>query len=141
MPAPKGHPRWGGIKKGSKLKKTVEQEEALEAIRCEIRKHLPELIKGKIELARGIFVEKVIDEYQTVEGKNGKTKVKKVQKVVVFKERPDGSAINDLFDRLVGKPKQLMEFEGDFPSSVVINITSEEVDKAKQRLEAKKKKK
>ena len=132
MGAPKGHPKYGGKKKGSKHKKTIEQEKALEFLREEIRKHLPELIQNKLELARGIWCERL------VEIKNKKGKVEKV-KAVVYREKPDPKAIEDLLDRVVGKPKMLFELEPGIPTTVIINITSEEVAKAKKRIEKKKK--
>ena len=132
MPAPKGHKKWGGKKKGSKHKKTIEQEMALEFLRQEIRKHLPELIQNKLELARGIWCEQLV----SIKDKNGKLKRFTAR---VYRKEPDSKAIDDLFDRVVGKPKMLFELEPGIPTTVIINITSEEVAKAKKRIEAKKK--
>jgi len=131
MGAPKGHPKYGGKKKGSKHKKTIEQEKALEFLREAIREHLPELIRNKLELARGIWCEKLVE----VKDKKGKVKITKAR---VYREKPDSGAIDSLLDRVVGKPASLMDFGALIPTTVIINVTSEEVAKAKKRIESKK---
>ena len=135
MPFEKGHKKipGSGIKKGEKQKKTIEQERALEFLREAIREHLPELIQNKLELARGIWSE------QLVEIKNKKGEVKKV-KAVVYREKPDPKAIEDLLDRVVGKSRQLFEIEAQLPTTVIINILNDEVEKARQRIREKNKK-
>lgn len=128
----KGSKKTGGKKKGSKHKKTIEQEKALEFLREEIRKHLPELIQNKLELARGIWCEQLV----SIKDKKGKVKSFTAR---VYRKEPDSKAIDDLFDRVVGKPKMLFELEPGIPTTVIINVTYEEVAKAKKRVEAKKK--
>ena len=59
----KGHKKVGGKKKGSKHKKTIEQELALEFLRKKIRDKWEDLIDTKLELAKGIWVERVIMAY------------------------------------------------------------------------------
>ena len=48
MPAPKGHIKWGGKKKGSKHKKTIKQEEALKFIQDKIRRELDPILDALI---------------------------------------------------------------------------------------------
>jgi hypothetical protein len=89
----KGKQKTGGRKKGQKNKKTIEQEMALEFMRQRIREEWEGLIDVKIELAKGIWAERVI----------GGDLVK------VFKEKPDGVALEYLFSMVVGKPKEAMD--------------------------------
>jgi hypothetical protein len=128
----KGSPKTGGKKKGSKHKKTIEQEKALGFLREAIREHLPELIQNKLELARGIWCEQLV----SIKDKKGKTKSFTAR---VYRKEPDSKAIDDLFDRVVGKPRQLFELEAQLPTTVIINILNTEIEKAKKRIEAKKK--
>ena len=128
MPFKKGNKE---AKKKGKHKKTIEQEKALEFLREAIRDNLPELIQNKLELAKGIWVEKVVV-LKDSKGKVTRTNAR------VYRVAPDSDAIEDLFDRVVGKPKQLVDLGGEFPMSVVINLTSEEVAKAEKRIAAKK---
>ena len=51
MPAPKGHKKWGGRKKESKNKKTIEKERAQELFDKKILKKWPELLEVLNELA------------------------------------------------------------------------------------------
>ncbi len=121
-----------GRKRGSKSKKTIEQEKALEFLREEIRKHFPELIQNEIELARGIWVEQLV-EIPTKKGKPKKFRAR------VYRKEPDIKAIENVLDRVVGKPKTSFELESGIPATVNINIISEEVTKAKKRIEEKNK--
>ena len=132
MPFQKGRKKTGGKKHGNKHRKTIEQEMALEFIRQEIRKNLPALIGDKIEIAKGIWVEQLV-ELPTKKGKPKKFKAK------VYRKLPDPRAIEELLNRVVGRPKMSFEMEGQIPTSVVINITSEEVNQAKARIKAKEK--
>lgn len=93
----KGHKKVGGKKKGSKHKNTIEQELALEFLRNKIREKWGELIDTKIELAKGIWAEKVI------------LKGKKKKLVRVYQELPDSNSLEYLFSMVVGKPKQSLE--------------------------------
>lgn len=97
----KGHKKVGGKKKGSKNKKTIEQELALEFLRARIREYWEELINIEIELAKGIWVERKI----------GKEIVK------VYKKEPDSKTLEYLLSMVVGKPKETVELE--LPNSLV----------------------
>lgn len=102
----KGGKRPGaGRKQGSKSKKTIEQEKALEVLREEIRKNWGELLQSKLELAKGIWVERRI-------GKN---------RAFVYREKPDSQSLEYLFSMVVGKPKETLELEGGkLPFTVII---------------------
>lgn len=88
MAAPKGHKKWGGKKKGSKHKETIEKEMALEVMRKIVLKKWQPLIDKKIELAEGVFV------------KNLKG---------VYKEKPDSQSLEYLFSMVVGRPKEAVD--------------------------------
>lgn len=104
----KGHKKVGGKKKGSKHKKTIEQEMALEILRKEIRKYWGELIKTKVELAKGIYVEKKVPV-----GKGAKKML-----VIVYKKTPDGKSLEWLIEMVVGKPKESVEVSGEVKTKV-----------------------
>lgn len=95
MSRQKGSPKTGGRQKGQKNKRTIEQEKTLEYLRQEIRKEWQPLIKTKIELAKGIWVEKII----------GKESVK------VYQEIPDSNSLEYLFSMVVGKPKEHLDID------------------------------
>lgn len=119
MAAPKGHKKYGGgIKKGQKTKKTIEQEMALSVLREEIRKHWEELINTKLELAKGIWVERRIS-----------TIGKKKMKVIVYRKEPDSNSLEYLFSIVVGKPKETLEFT--IPNSL-IDLIKNAINKPQQ---------
>lgn len=90
----KGSPKTGGKVIGSKHKKTIEQELALEFLRERIRENWEELIDTKLELAKGIWVERKI------RGKN---------KVRVYQKDPDSNSLEYVFSLVVGKPKEQLD--------------------------------
>ncbi len=95
-------------KKKGKHKKTIEQEKALEFLRGEIRKNWGDLIDTKIQLAKGIWVERVI--------RDGTVKV--------YQEKPDSSSLEYVFSMVVGKPKESLELSGKIESI----LSKEQVD-------------
>ena len=125
MGRPKGLPKTGGRRKGSKNGKTIAQEMALEILREEIRNSWGELIKTKLELAKGVWVERVM-----MTGGNKKS-------VRVYKKIPDSQTLEYLFSVVVGKPKETLAVET--PRPVIIQVIGEEVEKARKRIEAKRK--
>lgn len=86
--------------KGKKKGKTLEKEALLLIMREKIDPIWGELIDKKIELAKGIYVLKPV----IVEGK--------VVDAKVYKEKPDGGALEYLFAMRVGKPKDEVEHSG-----------------------------
>jgi hypothetical protein len=65
---------------------------------------LPELIDLKMQLARGVLIE----------GQTG-----------VYQTPPDGKAIEYLIDRIMGKPTQRQEVEGEI-GTYIVNIGGED---------------
>ncbi|HEC66421.1 MAG TPA: hypothetical protein ENI23_14130 [bacterium] len=137
MAAIKGSKKTGGRKKGTKNDKTLKQEDALESVRKVIRKDLLVLVKNKLELGKGAYVEKIV----TITKEDGtplKVKGKIVrEKVIVYRKLPDSSAIDSLLDRVINKPRSMGDEGEVVPTTVVINVTSEEVEKAKDRIKKK----
>ncbi len=82
-----------GRPKGSKSDKTLQQEAAQKIVREIVFEYLRPLVEARLESALGIYVEKVIVT------KTGKIKVR------VYKEQPNGQAIEDLLNRALGRPK------------------------------------
>jgi len=114
----KGHKKVGGKKKGSKHKKTIEQELALEFLRSKVREKWEDLIDTKIELAKGIWAEKVV-----LQGKEKKL-------VKIYQELPDSNSLEYLFSMVVGKPKQSLELGvGESIGEVSITIKKNEDSK------------
>lgn len=52
MSAPKGHPKWGGKKTGTKNKRTIEQEKAQQITREEILKELVPILQALINKSK-----------------------------------------------------------------------------------------
>lgn len=107
--APKGHPKWGGKKKGNKHKKTIAQEMALETMREEIRQRMfgeDGLLSKKFELANGVW------RIRTVKDSFGN-----VIETKVYKEKPDSQSLEYLFSMVVGKPKESFEVKGEIVHS------------------------
>lgn len=117
--APKGHKKYGGgMKKGQKIKKTMEQEKALGVLREEIRKHWKPLLHTKLRLAKGLYIEKRIP--------MGKKKMK----VIVYRKEPDSNSLEWLFEMVVGKPTQSQKLE----MSGEIDIGISELAKSLQKI-------
>jgi hypothetical protein len=85
----------GGRVKGSKNKKIVKQEFALEVMREKIRAEWDELISAKLGLAKGVWTEKKLN---GVEGA-----------VKVYKDKPDGDSLEYLFSMVAGRPKEALD--------------------------------
>jgi len=89
-----------GEKTKGKRRKTLEKEALLLVMKEKILDRWGDLIDKKIELASGVFVMKPV----VIDGK--------VVDVKVYKEKPDGNALEYLFSMMVGKPKDEMEHSG-----------------------------
>ena len=98
----KGNP--GGKMSLGKKRKTLEKEALLLIMKEKIDSIWGELIDKKIELAKGIYVLKpVVENGQVVDAK-------------VYKDKPDGGALEYLFSMRVGKPKDQVECSGSVGS-------------------------
>jgi len=82
-----------GKKKGSKTAKTIKKEEAEKIFFQEVLKEFLPLIKAKLELAKGLMVEK----------NNGDGAM------VVFQREPDSRSLEWLIERVLGKLKETHE--------------------------------
>lgn len=90
----------GGKLSAKKRKKTLEKEALLLVMKEKILDKWGDLIDKKIELANGVYVMKPVVQ-------NGK-----VIDVKVYKEKPDGQALEYLFSLMIGKPKDEVEHSG-----------------------------
>ncbi len=109
-----------------KRKKTLEKEALLLIMKEKIDSIWGELIDKKIELAKGIYVLKpVVENGQVVDAK-------------VYKDKPDGGALEYLFSMRVGKPKDQVEYSGSVGNYQ--DIPQELKDKIKKFKEFNKKK-
>lgn len=89
-----------GRKKGSKSKKTIEQQLALGIMRERVLKKWDALIEAKMEMALGVFTIKYIP------GKDGKK-----QRAKVYQKLPDSGSLEYLFSMVVGKPKENVDLK------------------------------
>jgi len=99
-----------GRKKGSKNKKTIAQEQALLVLREEILKEWGDLIKAKMNLAKGVYYEKKVVDKET-----GETKTE------IYRKLPDGASLEWLFSIVVGKPKESLDVNyPNLPYQIII---------------------
>ena len=126
MPAPKGHKKWGGKKKGTKNKKTIEAETALVLYKQEMLKELIPLIRSQQQLAKGLVVVlrrnlvkkgnrwvregeltqvRDADEIERLLNSNGQGEN---WHIITIKD-PNVKAIQDILDRIFGKAKETID--------------------------------
>ena len=101
-----GKRKGAGRKKGSIGKKTIEEKMALSEFRKKVLEKWEGLIDKKIALAEGVFVMKPV--------KVGGV----VVDVKVYKEKPDGQALEYLFSMVVGRPTDKLQIIEDPASKV-----------------------
>jgi len=93
-------------KKRGPNKKTIEEKMALSILRKRVLNKWRPLIDKKIELAEGVFVMKPV--------KVGGV----IVDVKVYKEKPDGQALEYLFSMVVGRPMDKLEVSDNSKSKV-----------------------
>ena len=113
---------------GSKSRKTVEQEQALEFLRQRIRDDWEDLINRKIELAKGIYVMKDIKR-----GADGK-----IIEAKVYRTKPDSQSLEYLLSIVVGKPTEKIEQSIILKKGGIEDLSNEELDRQIRVLEARK---
>lgn len=113
MPAPKGHPKWGGKRKGSKHKTTLEKAAARELTRAYVTDCLLPILRSQVASAVGIG-------HLYTRDKAGKfTKIDDPEKVDallmsgeegkhfwIFTKDPSTQASTDLLNRAIDKPAE-----------------------------------
>lgn len=88
----------GGARPGAgRPKKEVLYAPSIRKAEKQIRDHLPQIVESMIALAKGVTVQEVTAEGETV----------------VFTRPPDYRAGQYLMDRIMGKPKERIESEND----------------------------
>lgn len=121
-----GNREGAGRPAGSKSKKTIEQEQALEFLRQRIRDDWEGLIDSKIELAKGVYVMKDIKR-----GADGK-----IIEAKVYKTKPDSQSLEYLLSVVVGKPTEKIEQEITVRKGGIKEISDEELNRRIERIEA-----
>ncbi len=102
-----------GLTKGMKYKPTVKLNDARSMLNDAIIRELPDILKGQIELAKGIHMARhvVVDELTG-----------EVVEAEVFREKPDTPAAKFLIDQLIGKAKEKVEINATLRTLVdVVN--------------------
>jgi hypothetical protein len=137
--APKGHPRWGGIKKGTKRPHTLEREAALKIYQQQILENLKPLIRSQLNAANGLtvmFQKKLLRNKKTgkLERTGDLVRVTNPERVeellngdckgenyyyITIKD-PNVKALEDLFNRVFGKPKETLEVDGGLDLNIDI---------------------
>ena len=123
----KGSKKTGGRKKGIKNKKTIDTEKALELYKQEMMKELKPILQSQQQLAKGLIV---VLRRKLIKGKNGKLfrggdleQVRNPDEIerllnsdgqgenwhIITAKDPNVKAIQDIFDRVFGKPKETTE--------------------------------
>lgn len=147
-----------GKPKGSKHKKTIEREIALKELQQRILEEIRPLLRAQLDTAKGLtvmFQRKKLKNHKT--GKYERTgemvRVQDLNRIeellegdctgddwyYITTKDPNVKALEDLFNRVFGKPKESIELAGSLPSNIIINVVNEEFNKAKQRIQKKKK--
>ncbi len=91
-----------GRKPGSKSKKTLEKEVAAKLLNELVIQKIKPLVEAKLAVALGI------KKSVPVKNKKGKTEYHEV-----YSENPNSAAIEDLFNRVLGKPKDGLDNLGE----------------------------
>jgi len=152
---PSGGARPGaGKPRGCKHKKTLEQEVALDLYKQRILNNLLPLIRAQFNQAEGMTV--MFQRRKVKNSKTGKLErtgelvrvmdINRVEQLLkgdgqgenyyyITTKDPNVKALEDLFNRVFGKPKETIEL--DTPANVTINIINEDLNRAKQRIEKK----
>lgn len=124
--APKGHKKWGGKKKGTKNKKTIEKAKALEVYQQAILKELKPLMSAHFAVAKGTQIiiarDKVWDDKKKRKVRKGRwvriTRLDDILELmnspdkegedyyIIYTQDPNPKALEDLMNRVFGKPKE-----------------------------------
>ncbi len=136
MPSPlkkKGHKKMGGRKKGAKNKKTIAKEEALGKYQQTMLKMMNSTMAAQLQSAHGVFVclrPRLVKNQKThkLERSGELTQVKDPEEIIglleadergelnqgedfhiIFAKDPNAKAIDDIWSRLWGKPKEQVD--------------------------------
>lgn len=125
--AKKGGPRPNsGRRKGSFSKETLLQLEMRKQLTERVHKEFSGLIEAQIDLAKGLFVEEVVE----VEDKENGKVIGKKQKRRVYKRPPSQEAMKYLIDQSLGKARETI----DLNQTVVNSVTLDEIERGEQEL-------
>ncbi len=101
MAAPKGHPRWGGKKKGHKSKATLSKEQGREALRSLVLAAMLPMVEAQITNARGLKYlvtrDKKTGKFIRVTEAMAKAKLGHAEEIIeVWEKDPSVQAFTDL---------------------------------------------
>ncbi len=119
MAAPKGHPKWGGKRKGSKHQSTLTKEAIRDRVQARVAAELDPILDAQIALCRGVkylvlrskSTGRFLRKYQLGESINPETEV-----IEVWEKEPSTPAFTDLMNRAADKPAeqvQKLEISGE----------------------------
>lgn len=112
MPAPKGHAKWGGKKRGYKFPKTLAKEAARERVRQFVQEHMAEMLAAQAQHAIGISHFMLRREDGTFERATSPEAILAAlnsgdeNSYYVFTKDPSVQAFTDLMNRALDKPKE-----------------------------------
>jgi hypothetical protein len=130
QPKQNGGKRAGaGMKKGTKIKRTLEKEEALRLYRERVTKHADEIFNAQFSNAKGnVYIYQIIevdkkkkhilvtdpDEIlKVLDANQGQSGLVGEDYFIVTVEKPDNQAIKDMLDRTFGTATQTVVTEDD----------------------------
>ena len=118
MAPPKGHPRYGGVRKGYKHPKTIEKALERERLRSIIEAEMEPMTKAQIEHAKGV-------KYMVLRKRDGSfaraTDEAQLNAAVaageqafqIFTQAPNTQAYADLMNRYLDKPAEQLKVTGE----------------------------
>lgn len=111
MPAPKGHPRWGGRQPGTKSRAVLSKEAAREALRTIVLREMDSLVAGQLAQAKGLRYlvarEKKTGKFVRVGQAMARRKQGQAEETIeVWEKDPSIQAFTDLMNRALDKPAE-----------------------------------
>lgn len=111
MPAPKGHPKWGGKPKGHKSQATLSKEAIRARVQALVSAALDPMTEAQISQAQGIKYlvtrEKKTGKFIRVGEAMAKAKQGDTEETIeVWEKDPSTPAFTDLMNRAADKPKE-----------------------------------
>lgn len=127
-----------GIKKGTKIKRTLEKEQALREYRNRVMQHADELFNAQFANAKGnVYIYQVVevdkkkkhilvtdpDEIlKVLDANQGQSGYVDEGYFIVTTEKPDNQAIKDMLDRTFGTPTQTVVTEDENGKKAAISF-------------------
>lgn len=120
MPAPKGHPRWGGKPKGHKSPATLSKEAIRARVQALVSAALDPMTEAQISQAQGIKYLVVRDKKSgkflrvtEAMARHRQTLTDSEEHIEVWEKDPSTPAFTDLLNRAADKPAEQVKLTGD----------------------------